>query len=133
MGGKKEKLAADSSFERHDERMRRDFALSCLVVSFVRRPPCKGIIFSRILKLPFGQTHCPFVHWSDCDAGVTIGYLTAREVSGDSEVLYGPVEAPDRHAGRAAIYTNPASWFVILRKIGIRTYTWFNWLYPFSG
>ena len=35
--------------------------------------------------------------------------------------------------GRAAIYTNPASWFVILRKIGIRTYTWFNWLYPFSG
>jgi multidrug resistance efflux pump len=35
--------------------------------------------------------------------------------------------------GRAAIYTNSASWFVILRKIGIRTYTWFNWLYPFSG
>ena len=35
--------------------------------------------------------------------------------------------------GRAAIYTNPASWFVILRKIGIRAYTWFNWIYPFSG
>ena len=35
--------------------------------------------------------------------------------------------------GRAAIYTNPASWFVILRKIGIRTHPWFDWLYPFSG
>jgi len=35
--------------------------------------------------------------------------------------------------GRAAIYTNPSSGFVIMRKIGIRGYTWFNWLYPFSG
>ena len=35
--------------------------------------------------------------------------------------------------GRAAIYTNPSSGFVVLRKIGIRGYTWFNWLYPFSG
>jgi multidrug resistance efflux pump len=35
--------------------------------------------------------------------------------------------------GRATIYTNPKSGFVILRKIGIRAYTWFNWLYPFSG
>ena len=35
--------------------------------------------------------------------------------------------------GRAAIYTNPKSAFVVLRKIGIRGYTWFNWLYPFSG
>jgi multidrug resistance efflux pump len=35
--------------------------------------------------------------------------------------------------GRAAIYTNPTSGFVWLRKIGIRAYTWFNWLYPFSG
>ena len=35
--------------------------------------------------------------------------------------------------GRAAIYTNPRSAFVILRKIGIRAYTWFNWVYPFSG
>jgi len=35
--------------------------------------------------------------------------------------------------GRAAIYTNPKSGFVILRKIGIRAYSWFNWLYPFSG
>ena len=35
--------------------------------------------------------------------------------------------------GRAAIYTNPSSGFVVLRKIGIRGYSWFNWLYPFSG
>ena len=35
--------------------------------------------------------------------------------------------------GRAAIYTNPDSGFVVLRKIGIRAYTWLNWLYPFSG
>ena len=35
--------------------------------------------------------------------------------------------------GRAAIYTHPDSPFVWLRKIGIRAYTWFNWLYPFSG
>lgn len=35
--------------------------------------------------------------------------------------------------GRAAIYTNPESGFVFLRKIGIRAYSWFNWLYPFSG
>jgi multidrug resistance efflux pump len=35
--------------------------------------------------------------------------------------------------GRAAIYTNPSSGFVVLRKIGIRAYSWSNWLYPFSG
>jgi multidrug resistance efflux pump len=35
--------------------------------------------------------------------------------------------------GRAAIYTNPSSGFVVLRRIGIRGYSWFNWLYPFSG
>jgi multidrug resistance efflux pump len=35
--------------------------------------------------------------------------------------------------GRAAIYTKPHSGFVALRRIGIRAYTWFNWLYPFSG
>jgi len=35
--------------------------------------------------------------------------------------------------GRAAIYTNPSSAFVVLRKIAIRSYTWYNWLYPFSG
>ena len=34
--------------------------------------------------------------------------------------------------GRAAIYTNPSSAFVVLRKIGIRSYTWLNWIYPFS-
>lgn len=35
--------------------------------------------------------------------------------------------------GRATIYTNPSSGFVVLRRIGIRGYTWLNWLYPFSG
>lgn len=35
--------------------------------------------------------------------------------------------------GRAAIYTNPNSAFIVLRKIAIRSYTWYNWLYPFSG
>jgi len=35
--------------------------------------------------------------------------------------------------GRAAIYTNPSSAFVVLRKIGIRGYTWLNFIYPFSG
>jgi len=35
--------------------------------------------------------------------------------------------------GRATIYTHPSSGFSVMRKIGIRGYTWFNWLYPFSG
>lgn len=35
--------------------------------------------------------------------------------------------------GRAAIYTNPHSGFAWMRKIGIRAYTWYNWIYPFSG
>ncbi len=35
--------------------------------------------------------------------------------------------------GRATIYTNPSSGFVVLRKIGIRTYSWLNWIYPFSA
>jgi multidrug resistance efflux pump len=35
--------------------------------------------------------------------------------------------------GRATIYTNPGSGFVIMRKIGIRGYTWLNWIYPFAG
>jgi len=35
--------------------------------------------------------------------------------------------------GRAAIYTHPSSGFSVMRKIGIRGYTWFNWIYPFSG
>jgi multidrug resistance efflux pump len=35
--------------------------------------------------------------------------------------------------GRAAIYTNPGGGFAILRRIGLRAYSWFNWIYPFSG
>ena len=35
--------------------------------------------------------------------------------------------------GRAAIYTSPKSAFIVLRKIAIRGYSWYNWLYPFSG
>jgi multidrug resistance efflux pump len=35
--------------------------------------------------------------------------------------------------GRATIYTNPSSGFVVLRKIAIRGYSWLNWIYPFSG
>jgi multidrug resistance efflux pump len=35
--------------------------------------------------------------------------------------------------GRAAIYTDPKNNFSILRKIQIRAYSWFNFLYPFSG
>jgi multidrug resistance efflux pump len=35
--------------------------------------------------------------------------------------------------GRSAIYTNPNSAFVVLRRIGIRGYTWLNFIYPFSG
>ncbi len=35
--------------------------------------------------------------------------------------------------GRVAIYTQPGSGFAWMRKIGIRAYTWSNWLYPFAG
>jgi multidrug resistance efflux pump len=35
--------------------------------------------------------------------------------------------------GRATVYAQPKSPFVVLRRIGIRAYSWFNWLYPFSG
>lgn len=35
--------------------------------------------------------------------------------------------------GRAAIYTQPHSGFAWMRKIGIRAYSWSNWLYPFAG
>ena len=35
--------------------------------------------------------------------------------------------------GRAAIYVNPESGFAWLRRISIRAYSWFNWIYPFSG
>lgn len=34
--------------------------------------------------------------------------------------------------GRAAIYTDLSSGFTVLRKIAIRSYSWFNWIYPFS-
>ena len=44
-----------------------------------------------------------------------------------------PSRFPIGTQGRATIYTNPNSGFVWLRKIGIRSYTWFNWIYPFSG
>jgi multidrug resistance efflux pump len=47
----------------------------------------------------------------------------------DSDQFKFPIGAQ----GRAAIYTNPSSSFVVLRKIAIRSYTWFNFLYPFSG
>ncbi len=43
------------------------------------------------------------------------------------------IKFPIGTQGRAAIYTNPDSAFVVLRKIAIRSYTWYNWLYPFSG
>jgi multidrug resistance efflux pump len=49
------------------------------------------------------------------------------------------IEDPDQSKfpigaqGRATIYTNPESGFVMLRKIGIRAYSWFNWIYPFSS
>jgi hypothetical protein len=44
-----------------------------------------------------------------------------------------PARFPIGTQGRATIYTNPDSAFVVLRKIGIRACTWFNWIYPFSG
>lgn len=34
--------------------------------------------------------------------------------------------------GRVAIYTNPGSPFSVLRRVDIRAYSWFNFLYPFS-
>ena len=34
--------------------------------------------------------------------------------------------------GRSAIYTNPSSGFVVLRRIGIRGYSWLNFIYPFN-
>jgi len=43
------------------------------------------------------------------------------------------VKFPIGTQGRAAIYTNPDSAFVILRKVALRGYSWYNWLYPFSG
>lgn len=54
-------------------------------------------------------------------------FAVAIRLDGDQSLF------PIGTQGRAAIYTNPTSGFVVLRKIGIRTYSWFNWLYPFSG
>jgi len=54
-------------------------------------------------------------------------FAVAIRLDGDQSLF------PIGTQGRAAIYTNPKSGFVVLRKIGIRTYSWFNWLYPFSG
>jgi multidrug resistance efflux pump len=35
--------------------------------------------------------------------------------------------------GRGAIYTSTRSAFAALRRVDIRAYSWFNWIYPFSG
>ena len=49
------------------------------------------------------------------------------------------LDAPDQSLfpigtqAHATIYTNPSSGFAVLRRISIRAYSWFNWLYPFSG
>ena len=43
------------------------------------------------------------------------------------------VKFPIGTQGRAAIYTSTTSAFIVLRKISIRAYTWYNFLYPFSG
>jgi multidrug resistance efflux pump len=43
-----------------------------------------------------------------------------------------PSRFPIGTQGRTAIYTTEHSGFVALRKIALRTYTWFSWLYPFS-
>jgi multidrug resistance efflux pump len=55
-------------------------------------------------------------------------FVVAIRLDGNDQSKY-PIGAQ----GRSAIYTNPSSPFVILRKIGIRAYSWFNWIYPFSG
>jgi len=49
------------------------------------------------------------------------------------------LDAPDQSLfpigtqAHATIYTNPSSGFAVLRRISIRAYSWFNWVYPFSG
>jgi multidrug resistance efflux pump len=68
----------------------------------------------------------------------TFGYVPTDVPQGQFAVVI-RLDDPDQNKfpigtqGRAAIYTNPESTFVWLRKIGIRAYSWFNWLYPFSG
>jgi multidrug resistance efflux pump len=55
-------------------------------------------------------------------------FAVAIHIEGDDQSKF-PIGAQ----GRAAIYTHPSSGFVVMRKIGIRGYTWLNWIYPFSG
>lgn len=55
-------------------------------------------------------------------------FVVAIRLDGDDQSKF-----PIGTQGRAAIYTNPSSGFVVLRKIGIRAYSWANWLYPFAG
>ncbi|MFO1406642.1 MAG: efflux RND transporter periplasmic adaptor subunit [Steroidobacteraceae bacterium] len=54
-------------------------------------------------------------------------FAVAIRLDGDQSLF------PIGTQGRAAIYTDPGSGFAVLRRIGIRTYSWANWLYPFSG
>ena len=55
-------------------------------------------------------------------------FAVAIHLDGENQSMF-----PIGTQGRATIYTNPHSGFVALRKIGIRGYTWLNWIYPFSG
>jgi multidrug resistance efflux pump len=68
----------------------------------------------------------------------TFGYVPTDVPQGQFAVVIhlddpDQAEFPIGTQGRAAIYTTPKSGFAWLRKIGIRAYSWFNWLYPFSG
>ena len=55
-------------------------------------------------------------------------FAVAIKLDGEDQSLF-----PIGTQGRAAIYTNPKSSFAYLRKIGIRSYSWRNWVYPFAG
>ena len=55
-------------------------------------------------------------------------FVVAIRVDGEDQSKF-----PIGTQGRAAIYTDQSSGFVVLRKIGIRAYSWANWLYPFAG
>lgn len=44
-----------------------------------------------------------------------------------------PFKFPIGAQGRVAIYTSTKSAFAVLRRVDIRAYSWFNWIYPFSG
>lgn len=54
------------------------------------------------------------------------GFFAAQIRFEDADRLLLPAGAQ----GSAAIYTDVGKHFVFLRKIGIRTYTWLNWLRP---